>query len=553
LWWNGPTFLLQDESVWPSLNPNISSSELLELKVGLVTSSESSNPSLIEFDRYSKLNYLQRSFAYVLRFINNCKNSLNKKIGILQPEELSLSLKYLVKLSQEESFPKELSCLRSSKQLSTKSNILSLSPFLDEGILRVGGRLNNSSYPYEKRHPMLLHAKHTLTKLLFRHEHLRLCHAGPQLLLSSIRESIWPIAGRDLARTTARQCITCRRISAKTFSPIMGTLPKQRINPDYPFVTAGVDFAGPFHITDRKGRGCKISKCYLCIFVCFRYKCVHLEAVSDLSKEAFILSLRRFISRRGRPTQLFCDNGRNLVAASKEISNFIISHSDDILGFASGEGVEFKFQPAYAPHFGGLHESAVKSAKYFLKRILGNSHLTFEELTTLFSQIEAILNSRPLSPLSSSPDDYNPLTPGHFLIGRPMTSLPSPDLQNKPIHRLNRFEHLEQLRQHFWTRWQTEYISELQQKQKWRRHCRPLQVGDLVLIKEDNAPPMQWKLGRIVSLFPGPDNISRVAECRTATGTYRRGVKYLCPLLESEEAALDPGESKAPEYVQAHP
>ncbi|XP_062529317.1 uncharacterized protein LOC119629802 [Bombyx mori] len=382
-------------------------------------------------------------------------------------------------------------------------------------------------------------------------EHLRLLHAGPQLLLSTVREFVWPIAGRDLARATVRQCIVCRRASAKMLAPMMGALPSQRVDPDFPFISAGIDFCGPFLITDRKGRGCKISKCYMCVFVCLRYKCLHLEAVSDLTKEAFILSLRRFISRRGKPKEIFCDNGRNFVSASKEITESVNSHADGVGGFLSSEGIDFKFQPAYAPHFGGLWEASVKSAKFHLKRILDNTHCTFEELATLFNQIEAILNSRPLCPLSSSPDDLAPLTPGHFLIGRPLTSLPSPNYMQLSTSRLSRYQHLEQIRQHFWNRWQLEYLNELQQRHKWRVPARSIQNGDLVLLKDENIPPMQWRTGRVINLFPGKDNIVRVAEIKTSTGVYRRGLRYLCPLLDTaEDSSLEANASKAPEDVK---
>lgn len=556
LWWNGPTFLCKPETLWPSANLNKThpKNDLPEIKVNIISCEQNPKQNAIDFDRYSKLKFLQRSFAYVLRFIHNCKNSSMKRIGVLQPEELSLSFEGLVRLSQEESFNKELAILQSNKALCSKSPILTLSPYLDEKkILRVGGRIDSSCYTYEKRHPVLLHAKHRLTKLLFQQEHLRLLHAGPQLLLSSIREIVWPIAGRDLARTTARQCVVCRKASGKTTTPIMGMLPKQRVNPDYPFASTGVDFAGPFLITDRKGRGCKISKCYLCIFVCLRYKCLHLEAVSELSKDAFILSLRRFISRRGKPTEIFSDNGRNFVAACREISEFLKCRADDIASFSAEEGIKFKFQPAYAPHFGGLWEAGVKSAKFHLSRILGNTHLTFEELATLFGQIEAVLNSRPLCPLSPSPDDYQSLTPGHFLIGRPLMSLPSQNLEQAKISRLDRYQRLELLRQHFWNRWQREYVAELQQKHKWRVPSKPLREGDLVLLKEENTAPMHWKLGRISALFPGRDDVARVAEVKTTTGTYRRGVKYLCPLLDpDDDHTLEPAASKAREDVPAH-
>ncbi|CAK1598079.1 unnamed protein product [Parnassius mnemosyne] len=313
---------------------------------------------------------------------------------------------------------------------------------------------------------------------------------GPQQLLASIRERYWPTGGRKLARQVTYNCLVCRRFKGQPMTNIMGNLPSDRLMPDYPFCTVGIDFAGPFLITDRKGRGCKITKCYLCIFICFRYRCIHLEAVSELSKDAFLLTLKRFIARRGQPKTIFCDNGRNFAATAKELKNFLQSNNDSIYDFAASRGIEFRFSPAYAPHFNGLAEAGVKSAKFNIYRIMGKTHLTFEELSSLFAQIEAILNSRPLCPLSPSPNDFQPLTPAYFLIGRPLTSIASPSFVDINSGRLDRFQRLEQVRQHFWQRWTREYIAELQQRTKWRAKCRDLQLNDLVLIKEENSPPL---------------------------------------------------------------
>ncbi|XP_052737195.1 uncharacterized protein LOC128198057 [Bicyclus anynana] len=388
------------------------------------------------------------------------------------------------------------------------------------------------------KHPMLLSVKHHLTKLLFEQEHLKLVHAGPQALLASIRTRFWPINGRNLARRTVLNCIVCRRFQGRSSKNIMGNLPSDRLTPDFPFLVVGCDFAGPYMITDRKGRGCKITKCYLCVFICFKYKCVHLEVVSELSKNAFIQTLNRLIARRGRPKVIHSDNARNFTSAAKEIQQFFSSNNKAIKDFAANEGIDFCFSPPYAPHFNGLMEAGVKSAKFHLNRILGNNHLTFEELTSLFTQIEAILNSRPLYPLSSSPHDYYPLTPGHFLIGRPLTSLPSPSLEHANFNRLDRFQRIEQMRQNFWKRWSLEYISELQTRAKWRGKSIELQVDDLVVLKEENLPPLYWRLGRIERLYPGDDGVPRVADVRTSKGIVRRALNRICVLrhnLSSEK------------------
>ncbi|XP_050561406.1 uncharacterized protein LOC118271003 [Spodoptera frugiperda] len=488
--------------------------------------------------KYSNLTTLIRVLARVLRFVKNCRSNIksNRLRGPLQVSELENAHSVAIKLAQKDSFPIELEQLGKGKSLNSKAALASLNPFLDEnGILRVGGRIESSSYQYDKRHPILLHANHFLTKLIFKQEHLRLLHAGPQHLLASIRERYWPVGGRNLARRAARECVTCRRFNARTMDNIMGNLPADRVETDFPFSTIGTDFAGPFLITDRKGRGCKITKSYLCIFICFRYKCVHLELVSDLSMEAFLLTLKRFIARRGKPKVIYCDNGRNFVAAAKEINSFLESNSDSIKDSTSREGIEFRFSPAYAPHFGGLWEAGVKSAKFHLYRVLKNIHLTFEELSSLFAQIEAILNSRPLCPLSPSPQDLSPLTPGHFIIGRPLTSLPSPYLLDYSTNRLDRFQRLEQARQHFWKRWSTEYVTELQQRTKWKVRCRELKVDDLVLIKDDGTPPLCWRLGRVSKLFLGTDGVPRVADVSTSQGTVRRAINRLCLLPSPDD------------------
>lgn len=530
LWWSGPGFLVEDESSWPMLKLN--TAEIPEIKAYTTSTTE----SLIKFENYSKLTKLERTFALVKRFIHNLKNSNNKKIGILTCDELADSFKCLCLLAQSQSFPDEYNILLQNKSLSPKSKILPLSPFLDSyKLIRVGGRIDASSYPFEKKHPILLHSSHHLTKLIFDREHVRNMHAGPQLLLAVVRETVWPINGRHLARRTVNKCVCCRRHRGKTLYPKMGNLPPQRIVPDFPFVSVGLDFAGPFYILNRKGRGSKLIKSYLCLFVCMRYKCVHLEGVSDLSKNAFIMTLRRFVSRRGKPAEIHCDNGRNFVAAAKELGDFLKNNAEPLSDFASQEGIKFTFTPTYAPHFGGIWEAGVKSAKHHLRRVIGNSHLTFEEITTLFTQVEAILNSRPLYPMSSSPDDLLSLTPGHFLIGRPLTAMPTPSLESSNESSLQRYARVEKIRQHFWQRWQKEYIAELQQRTKWRTNTARLNIGDLVLLQEDHVPPLCWRLGRVARLFPGPDGISRVADISTTRGNVRRPLVRLCPLPTTED------------------
>ncbi|XP_045450304.1 uncharacterized protein LOC123659081 [Melitaea cinxia] len=132
--------------------------------------------------------------------------------------------------------------------------------------------------------------------------------------------------------------------------------------------------------------------------------------------------------------------------------------------------------------------------------------------------------------LMCDPTDFTPLTPGHFLTGRPLTSLPCETISDATGLTMNRYRRIEQLRQQFWRRWSREYIGELQQRTKWKTHHDDLTIDHLVLIKDENLPPLKWRLGRITRIYPGTDGVTRVADIRTATGTTRRAFSKICPL-----------------------
>ncbi|KAL0881752.1 hypothetical protein ABMA27_001541 [Loxostege sticticalis] len=545
LWWQGPTFLsCYDNSNWPSHPSVIKDCELPEFKVQCHVNtniSESYFANIIK--RFSNLIKLQRVIAYVHRFINNCRSSHKIRDRYLKVNELTQSFNSLCRLAQIESFSEEYTLLKQGKGLPSKNRLLNLNPFFntDDSLLRVGGRLSNSFYDYDTKHPILLHSSHHLTKLIYRHYHMLLLHAGPQLLLATSRHKVWVLGGRNLARKIVHDCIKCCRFSGKVKQPIMGNLPEQRLHADYPFSSTAIDYAGPIMILNRKGRGSTLIKSYLCIFICLAIKAVHIELVTDLSTDSFLSALHRFIARRGKPLNIFSDNGKCFVGACNELSKFLKHNSDIISSEAANLSINFNFSPAYSPHFNGLAEGCVKSFKFHLKRVLALSNLTYEEMNTVLVQIEGILNSRPLIPTSSDPSDLTALTPSHFLIGRTLTVLPSPQIKDAAtIPTLSRYMRMQQLKLHFWSRFYKEYITELQTRQKWQRQGDQLRVNELVLVKDDRLPPNRWLLGRVTRLFPGSDGIARVADVLTTSGTVRRAFNRLCP-LPMEDHNLVPG------------
>ncbi|GFV80136.1 integrase catalytic domain-containing protein [Trichonephila clavipes] len=225
----------------------------------------------------------------------------------------------------------------------------------------------------------------------------------------------------------------------------MGDLPTHRVThrqligtPSRPFSVCGVDYACLINILRYRDRGAKTTKGYIALFVCFATKALHLELVSDLISEAFIGSLKRFCARRGAPKHIYSDNGTTFVGARRkllEIFKFVskLNENEHFFYFLSQVNTEWHFNPPVSPHFGGLWEAGVKSIKYPLKRVIGITNLTFEEFSTLLTQIEAILNSRPLVSLDcdNDPDSLNILTRSHFLIGEVITSSPEHNNDNK--------------------------------------------------------------------------------------------------------------------------
>ncbi|XP_075170473.1 uncharacterized protein LOC142242836 [Haematobia irritans] len=316
----------------------------------------------------------------------------------------------------------------------------------------------------------------------------------------------------------------------------MAALPPERTVLTRPFTTTGVDFAGPFEIKSFIGRACKITKGYVCVFVCFSTKAIHLDATSDLSTTTFLAAFHRFISRRGCPKTIFSDNGTNFVGASREMEKDLRcvfkEGRDKVCSAYQFQQLSWQFIPAGAPHMGGLWEAAVKSFKTHFRKHASGFKFTFEEFSTVLSRIEACLNSRPLCPMSESSQELVALTPGHFLVGSPILAPPEQLEEESPLHLVHRFRKMKALSQQFCLRWKDEYLKGLQKRYKWKFPQRDIEVGDLVVIRDEQLPPTSWKLGRVDDVHPGSDGRVRVADVRTANGVVRRPVVKLVILTE---------------------
>ena len=449
LWWSGPPWLSLPEV--PRFGREAADRATVEAEQR--EPPKLSHPAKFQeefIERFSTLTKLKYVMSFVCRFIHNCRVPAEQRArGQLSAAELENGLLVCVKVAQKEDLQEEIKLLERG-QLIKSGRLCSFNPFLDKfGILRVGGRVKRAA----ERQQILLDGRNHLTRLLIRHVHIVLLHAGFQLLWSTLARKYWILRTRNVLRKVIRACVVCKRQRGGTAKQMMGQLPEVRTTPSRPFTHTGVDYAGPVRLQAVKGRGSLQFKAYFCLFVCMATKAVHLEAVTDLTAEVFIATLKRFISRRGVPTDMYSDQGTNFIGAERELKRFLVlARHDAVAHFSREQAILWHFNPPSAPHMGGLWEAGVKSAKYHLKRVIGKQVLTLEEYFTLLAQVEAALNSRPLCPLSPEPEDCDVLTPGHFLIGQPLRALPEPCHLDVNSSRLSRWQRVQQMFQHFWKR-----------------------------------------------------------------------------------------------------
>ncbi|XP_076298363.1 uncharacterized protein LOC143217706 [Lasioglossum baleicum] len=524
LWWHGPSLLSTTTLEFKEYYPTVLDTEeerrpektVLNTTLAVATPTEPTDL----LNRYSSFTRLLRSVAWCLRFIKCARRTSALKDICLRTEELDNARLTIVRCEQRRFFCTEIACLETS-QSSLRGPLARLSPFLDElGILRVGGRLKHSLLDYDEKHPIIIPEKSHVTSLIINYFHERLLHGGTQITLYNLRRSYWIPRGRRAVRQQIHGCLKCWRWRAKTADQKMSDLPASRVTPTRPFYHTGVDYAGPFTTKFSPGRGARTCKSYVAVFVCLATRSVHLELVSDYSSDAFIAAYRRFVSRRGVCASIRSDCGTTFVGADKELRQMLNAANDEMKKTRQAlaeSGTNWIFNPPAAPHFGGIWEAAVKSVKYHLRRVIGETLLTFEEMSTLLTQIEACLNSRPITPLTDEPTDLTALTPAHFLIGSPLTAIPEPSLTDVRSSRLKRWQMIQQQRDHFWDRWSFEYLQTLQQRTKWTKEQPNLKPGDLCLILNEATPPTRWPLGRVEQVHAGADGLVRVVTVRTAT------------------------------------
>jgi len=264
-------------------------------------------------------------------------------------------------------------------------------------------------------------------------------------------------------------------------------------------------------------------------------KSFHIEFVTRLTTDAFLAALRRFITRRGKPRIIGSDNGTNFQGDTNELLqiNKILQSTSQwkkLQEFLAILGCDLKFVPPHGTHLGLLWEAAMKSTMNHLRRTLGSEFATYEGLCTLLAEVRAFLNSSNLCTLSDNPFNQSYLSTEHFLIGKPLTQLPVPDITDVKFNRLSRWQIYQQQLKQFCHRWSSDYLQNPLQRQRWQRTSPNLQPGDLVLLREDNMTPFHQPTILIKETHPRKDCILRVLALKTPKRDFKRTITKICPL-----------------------
>ncbi|XP_077967709.1 uncharacterized protein LOC120346600 [Styela clava] len=488
IWFEGPAFLTKEECMWPKSKPmrGISKSDpelKQDLTVYCVKDNLKENPIKRLLSRYSKLEKLQRSTAWLLRYRSYLKWKVAKsrgdgdisqlQRGHLEIRELNCAIDCIVGFVQMEQFGKQIDALHNHSSL-------------EERIIRTPKKSLSRNEQMRSIQKLNLIVVDGILRDVIDLYHEREGHSGTLHVLSAIREKFWIIKGHATVRRRLSKCFTCRRWNSKVGEQVMAPLPKVRVTPsEHAFMETACDYFGPILVK----RGRSEEKRYGCMFSCMATRAVHIEIAYSLDTSSFINVFQRFINRLGRPRKMYSENGTNFIGAERELREGIQNwNQNQICKVMQQQNIEWWFSVPLASHTNGAWERMIRSFRKLMRAIAGERLLDDDALHTFTTQCESILNGRPICPLGDCPDDRM-------------------------------------------KRWLKEYLPTLQLRQKWHKPVRNFAVGDIVLIVDEKTKRGFWPKGLIVEVFPDSDGHVRSVRVRTADSSYMRDIRKLC-LLE---------------------
>ena len=530
-WQKGPSFLRLPESEWPQ-DATAADQREVEREQRAVHLVFEGNKGQLPLDckKFSSWKRLVRVTAYTSRFVWNLRahwrnrlanQACKLKDGPLSNEELQSAEKMWVKDLQT-----------GLKNRLSKGEFKNLSPYTDqEGIVRVGGRVEKALVSYDNKHPVLLPGDHWISRLIIQHVH-QCGHAGVAATVAKSRKKYWIIRAHDLAKTIKFRCVVCREVAAKVETQVMADLPPNRLAPfTPPFHFTSCDYFGPYHV--KIGRN-KTTKHYGVLFTCLNTRAVHLELATDCSTMELMQVLRRFFAVRGLPALMISDNGSQMVGAERELQAMVEGlDTDRLKEFCADKGMKWQFVTPAAPHQNGCAEALVKSCKLTLKKAIGDQVLTPFELHTCLLEVANLVNQRPIGRIPNDPDDGSYLCPNDILLGRASSQVPQGPFRQTQNPR-HRFEFVQKIVDSFWTRWTRDVFPSLLPRKKWHSEKRNVRVDDFVIMQSPNAVRGKWNVGRIINVYPGQDGRVRNVKIKTRDGEYQRPISKIAVIYPAE-------------------
>ncbi|KAF1387159.1 hypothetical protein PFLUV_G00102450 [Perca fluviatilis] len=498
------------------------------------------------FQRFSSFKTLVRAIALLIH-IARCQKPSNwndrckgwHKCDLSRtPDELCQAKEVIIRAVQKEAFKKEFEALETSKPVPLNSSLYRLSPMLQNDLICLGGRLKNANLNIGEKNPVILPKDNHVSLLLVRHHHAEVKHQGRHLTEGAVRAAgLWLLGGKRIINSILHKCVTCRRLRGKFQQQRMADLPPERLKTCPPFTYVGLDVFGPWVICTRRTRGGQAeSKRWAIMFCCMSSRAVHIEVIDSMDTSGCINALRRFFAIRGPAKQLRSDCGTNFIGACKELGMGKDQPDKTVQTYLNQEGCSWEFNPPHASHMGGSWERLIGLARRILDSMLLEQYtrLTHDVLCTLMAEVTAILNARPLIPVSNDPEDPFILSPSMLLTQKVGVPSPPGDFTDKDLL-TKQWRQVQSLANRFWNRWSREYLPTLLCRRKWHKSYQNLQEGDIVLLKDTQVARNHWPTAIITKTFPGKDGRVRKVELRTtvqgSSKTFFRPVSEVILLL----------------------
>ncbi|XP_071963839.1 uncharacterized protein [Antedon mediterranea] len=493
-WWHGPAFLNREKYTINQLHIEIKDDDVEVRQAKVFATQVKTELTTDMLRRTSSWHKVRQILARCLIFIYKLRGW--KRSGEVTVEDLTRSEKLIIKAVQYNEW-KDLNAL------------VKLDPVVDnDGLLRVGGRLKKTNLPEEIKHPVIIPAKSDLTRLIVGHYHNQVYHQGRGITLNAVRAAgFWMIGGVASVSRYIHDCTVCRRLRRPTELQRMADLPVERAEAGPAFSYCGVDFFGPIIV--KNGR--KELKRYGVLFTCLVSRSVHLEIASSLSTDSFMNAFRRFLCRRGPVRQMRSDQGTNFIGATRELKEAVKEMDQEAIRINMLRlNCDWKFNTPTASHHGGAWERMIRTTRNIFDSLMlqHKALLNDDMLSTFMTEAEAIINSRPLCATNDA--SLEPLTPFH-LITMKSSAVYAPPGNFKRDGKFSRklWRRVQHLADTFWSRWQKEYIINLQQRQKWTKKKRNISIGDIVLLYEEGVPRNHWELARVTNTKPSDDGLVR--------------------------------------------